>query len=349
MSAKTGKKLSNSELSSFFDQMSVILHAGIPVIEGILLLQEDMGGEGKQILNDIYQVLDETGSFHEALSGTGVFPEYALNLIRIGEQTGRLEEVLASLSSYYQKEEEIRRGVKNALSYPLIMVIMMLGVISVLVIKVMPVFNDVLVQLGSEMTGISRAIMNIGQGLRKYSLAVLLVIIFIAGIILFFTYTKAGKRRGKRLAAGFYPTRRLYEQLELGRFANAMALTLGGGLEMDESLAMAKDLIDSPKLKDKISRCQKEMEDGTGFADALHHSGIFSGLYSRMISVGFRTGYLSAAMEQIAGSAQEESDERIARMISVLEPTLIVVLAVIVGIILLSVILPLMGIMSGMG
>ena len=107
-------------------------------------------------------VLTHTGILHEALKKTGAFPGYLLNMVRIGEQTGRLDDVMQSLAEYYEKEASLAQTIKNAVTYPLIMIFMMILVIIVLISKVMPVFNQVFKQLGSEMTGPSRAILHTG-------------------------------------------------------------------------------------------------------------------------------------------------------------------------------------------
>ena len=106
--------------------------------------------------------MEETGIFHQSIRDTKVFPEYMCNMIQIGEESGRLDEVMSALSEHYEQQETISRSIKNAITYPFIMITMMLAVILVLIVKVMPVFNQVYEQLGTGLTGVSKNILNLG-------------------------------------------------------------------------------------------------------------------------------------------------------------------------------------------
>ena len=150
------KQLSNIETAAFCEQMGMILNAGISPLEGISVMKEDAAtNEAKAILSTIEKTYTEGATFHQSLVSANVFPAYALNLIRIGEDSGNLEEVMNSLSYHYEREESIKSGIKNAVTYPFIIIGMMAVVILVLIINVMPVFNDVFAQLGSSLDGVS--------------------------------------------------------------------------------------------------------------------------------------------------------------------------------------------------
>lgn len=150
------RKLSGMELASFCGQLALILRSGISAVEGIVTMLEDtVSATEKEILEKILKKLEETGNLSMALSDAGVFPAYMLHMVEIGEEAGALDEVMHSLEIHYEREESIKRTVRNAITYPLIMAGMMIIVIAVLLIRVMPVFNQVFVQLGTELTGFS--------------------------------------------------------------------------------------------------------------------------------------------------------------------------------------------------
>lgn len=342
--------LNNNELAAFFDQMSMILHSGISAIEGITIMKEDAyTKEGGAILQKIYDGLEESGRLYTALSESGVFPFYALQLIRIGEETGHLENVTASLTRYYRREEEVKQNIKSAVSYPLIMLGMMFIIILILIIKVLPMFNQVFTQLGSEMTGFSRVLMNIGTTLSRYSFVFIILLLLIAGVVFYFNFVPSGIRSRGKIAARFFLTRQLIEKMAISKFAAGMSLTLSSGLDVVESLEMSGQLIDHPMVKQRITACQESINNGKDFSEALSEAGIFSGIYSKMASIGYKTGALDALMEKISIQYEEEINGRMNRLISVLEPALVAVLSVIVGLILLSVMLPLLGIMTNIG
>ncbi|MGN0701914.1 MAG: type II secretion system F family protein [Lentihominibacter sp.] len=345
--AKTNKPFTNAEVAAFCDQIAVILGSGISSLEGITIMLEDTENpREREVLELILEGLQETGSFHAALRNTELFPKYMINMVEIGEETGRLDEVMTSLSTHYQREDELARSIRNTLTYPLIMAGMMVVVIIVLLVKVMPIFNQVFIQLGSEMTGFSQALMSIGQAISNYSAALIVLLVLIIIATLLAAKTQRGRQISRSLGYRFKGTRRLFETTAACRFAGAMALTLSGGLHPDRSMGLVESLNEDPHFAARLSSCRNMIARGDDLSSALRESEIFTGVYSRMAAVGQKTGSMDKTMDKIADLYQDEIDSRMNNILAVLEPTLVIALSVIVGIILLSVMFPLMGIMS---
>ncbi len=342
--------LTPTELSAFCAQVAMIMKSGISVGEGILIMIEDMKhSQGRDILVNIENEIEFGSTFSGALKATGKFPKYVVDMSEIGEATGKLDDVMDSLSAYYEREENISRNIRSALTYPLVMIAMMVLVILVLVVRVMPVFNDVFTQLGSEMTGFSRSVMNMGVVIGQYSFVFIGILILLIAGYGFLRGTDAGRRALARFASVFFVTRGLNAKIASGRFASAMSLMLMSGLDTDQSLEMVFNLVDNDYIRNKITRCKELISGGANFSEALVKTEVFSGIYARMVTVGFRTGSVDMVMRKLADRYEEEVDTQIGGIISILEPTLVAVLSVIVGMILLSVMLPLMGIMSSIG
>lgn len=350
MSANKKKTLNNQELSMFCDQIAMILNAGISPMEGISIMLDDATtAEGREILQTILDKCNEGDTFHHSVESSGVFPKYALDMIEIGEQSGKLEEVMRALAFHYNREENVARGIRSAVTYPMLIVGMMLIVILVLVIKVLPIFNDVFRQLGTEMTGFSKGMLDFGSAVSRYALVIVIVAAILVIGIFVLTKTSQGRAKLRGFLSKFFATRALYDKIAAGRFASGMALTMSAGLDTDESLAMVSNLVDNSDMTEKIAKSKELMTNGSSFADALCSAGIFSNMYSRMISVGFRTGSVDKVLEKIAVGYDEEVDEKMTNLISILEPTLVIILSVVVCLILLSVMLPLMGVMGSIG
>ncbi|MBQ5386962.1 MAG: type II secretion system F family protein, partial [Lachnospiraceae bacterium] len=141
---KIGRKLDNNELSYFCGQMALILKSGISALEGIDMMKDDNSSEeDKAILDNIKNDMIQNGSLFQSMENTGLFPNYMLHMVRIGEQTGNLDEVMHSLQEHYEREESIRVSIQNALIYPFIMAGMIIVVILILLVRVMPIFNQV--------------------------------------------------------------------------------------------------------------------------------------------------------------------------------------------------------------
>lgn len=344
------KKLSNEELITFCSQMALILKSGISSLEGIYIMEDgDGSSEGKEILKEIREELEICGMLYPSMEKTGVFPEYALHMTEIGEQTGRLDETMEALAAYYQREEETLEAVKSAVTYPIAMLGMMLVIIMVLFVKVMPVFEQVYLQLGQEMTGVARSILNIGNWMRQSAvvLAVIAGVILIFAVVLIFSEKIRNQVFAKIQTVGFM--KKIAWMRARTRFASGMAMSLKSGLDVDESLALSEKLVDYEPLKKQIRKCQEQMKEGEPFPKAVKEAHIFNGMQERLMVIGYETGASDEVMEQSADLYQKELQDQIQKMISILEPTLVGILCVIVGIILLSVMLPLVGIMAGIG
>ena len=344
------KRLNQKELVTFCSQLAMILRAGISSLEGIAIMKEDMEqGEGKAILETLYEKLEMTGILHMAMREVEVFPEYVCNMTEIGETSGRLDEVMEGLADYYDREDRLSETLKNALTYPMLMVGLMAVILVILMTKVMPVFQSVFEQLGGGLTGISAGIMNLGMLMSRYSwvLAVLLVPVLAgAGYLAFSKKGRDGLRRYMERSKIFGKTA---EKMACAKAAQGMNLCIRSGLDIDQSLEMAERLVDHEKVKAKIADCRKRMMEGETFDQALEESHLFSGVYGKMISIGVRTGAMDQVMGKIAGRYEEEVTERLQNGVAMIEPTMVAVLSAMVGLILLSVMLPLMGIMSNLG
>lgn len=336
------RPLGNLEIAAFCDQLAMIIGAGLPAYEGVSIMMEDASDkETQEILRTIYEPLEQGYYFHEALRISGVFPKYVLDMVEIGEQSGNLENILRSLNHYYQREESIRNGIKGAVTYPLVMVGIMLTVLFVLIAKVLPIFNQIYTELGSGLNGFALAMMHFSNALNKYFVVIIAVLVAVVVACFLFSKTKKWKAifQGKKLAMNTASS----------RFANCMALALSSGLDTTQGMDLALQLVDNSVMEGRIRHCKELLEAGNSFSDAILSSKVFSSTYTSMITIGFKTGAMDRVMNKISQEYEEDIDQQINRVIAALEPTLVIVLSVMIGLILVSFLLPLIGIMSSIG
>lgn len=347
---KKQKLLSNTEIASFCRQTALIMQAGITPAEGMdILMHDTINKEGRELLQSIGDSCREGNYLHQALAATGVFPNYVIKLTALGEESGNVDSVLLSLAQYYEREENISESIRSAVTYPLIMIAMMFIVIVVLIVKVLPIFRQVFIQLGTEMSPLAESLLRIGNSLSNYSIVFTLLLVLLIGVCFFFYKTPAGRRKIKKLLSHFPLTKGFYDKMAAGRFASGMYLAFTSGMDTYQSLDMISQIVENDEMNQKIEICKKEIEQHSDLPEALSKAKIFSNLYSRMVAVGFRSGSVDTVMKQISQNYEKETDKQINRIISIIEPTLVILLSLIVGVILLSVLLPLMGIMSSIG
>jgi len=346
---KKEKNLSNEYLSDFCLELSMLLHSGIGIDDGVHLLMKQNKQEDP-VLKKISPVLDEGRPLSSALTGCGMFPEYMVNAISSGEKTGRLEESLSSLSAYYDKQERLSRHIAAAMFYPFILMVIMLVIVAVILIKVLPVFNSVFNQLGSEMTGLAGALLSFGYFLSSILpvLFVILAVVIILAVTLFLSHNAREK-----IAAGYkkkHSKNGIVKKIALARFSSALSAGMSSGLNIEDAMSMASSFTnDTPFVKEAVEKCSAKIDEGSSLWEALEQSGLFSPAYCNIIALGIKSGSGDKAMAEIARRMQTDADESIEKAVGMAEPAMIIITSIIVGIIILAVMLPLMSIMSAIG
>lgn len=342
-------KLNNRELFQFCEQFSIILRSGMSAIEGLAILNDDSQTErGKEILTFLYKDMEESGSLAHAMEQSGAFPASAAAYVRTGEETGCLDEVMKGLSAFYAKEIQITDQIQSAVAYPLVMLGMMTAVIVILLVKVLPVFRQVFRQLGLEMSGISGALLGIGETLSHYSTAFLVLLAAMIGFILFLVLHPKGQELIRKIVCRFPGTKEIPVNLDYSRLCQCISLGIRSGLSPELCVELAGAVVTQTEIREKLASIQKQLAEGYGFTEAITESGLFKAMELRLISLGFQAGASDEVMEKLAEQYEEKSTDSVSHIVSILEPTIVIVLSILVGLVLLSVMMPLLGLLSEM-
>lgn len=331
MSKGVSKTLPPEAIAALCMQLKELLGSGIAGDECFSILCEDASDADERALyQSIQEELELGGMMSDALEKKECFPAYLISMVRIGERTGTLEDVLFALSNYFDREAQLRESVRSAVVFPLMMGVLMVALLGVLLAFVLPVFSGAFTAIGLNLSPAASVLMSAGKWMAGAA-GVLIGLGALAGVVVWYD-----RRTGK---LGLVRRTKLFRQSAAGRFASAMALTLHSGLALDESLRRAGELSGSPEA---LCAADK-LDEGTSLSEALQSTGLFTGYYLRMLRVGERAGRTEQMMEEVASrmsaAAAARTDEQIARI----EPVIVSVLAVAAGLILLSVMLPLMG------
>lgn len=345
------KTLTNSYLSIFCTELSMLLQSGMMLSNGILMLQDDeRDKDGKAVLQSILDTLDRSEPLSAALRSSGFFPSYMVHTVEVGEKTGRLVETLKALSEHYDRLDRLAESVKSAVLYPAILLVMMIAVVMVLIIQVLPIFNDVFGRLGVQMSSLATGLMRFGGwfGDTAIVIAAVLGVIF---VIILTAWLVPGIRAGiKKVFMDRWGGSGILGRTAFSHFTSAMTLAMSSGLDTEEAIKLAASISGGSKAVDKrYEKCIELLRSGQTLADAMRDAGILSARNSRMLSLGSHSGMTDAAMQDIARRSDRAVQDEINRLVGRVEPALVIITSVIVGVILLSVMLPLMGIMTSIG
>ena len=344
------KKITHEGISSLCLELSLLLNSGVGSGDALALIAEESDPGYKEMLDGMARMVDEGMPLSAAFKKTERFPAYVSGLVEVGEQSGHVVEALAALSRYYEYRVRLDRKLRSSLMYPAVMLLLMLVVIGVMLVKVLPIFDDVYQSMGSRLTGVAGGLLRAGQWLGNIMpvlwgiLAVLTV--FLAAFAAVEPFRASlmkwwRKRHGDKGLSG---------KMNTARIAQALSMGISSGLSLEESVSLAAGMMeDVAGAVKRCTDCRERLEKGELQGTAFKESGLLPAYFCRLLDIGLRSGAGDASMEKIARDLSEETDAALEEMVGRVEPALVLVCSVLVGLILLSVMLPLMRITAMIG
>lgn len=342
------KILSDEIIGSLCMSLAHLIHAGISVGDALVLLHEDEQDPAcKELLRIMAELGDSGSSLAAAFRETGCFPAYVSTLLTVGEQVGKTEETLTALARYYTNRDQMHRQLRAALLYPAMLLGVLLAVMVILLVWVLPVFDDVYAQLGSGLTGLAGGLLTFGSVLGRLlpvicTLLALGIAVFAISPIRKKVLAWWRRHRGDKGAA---------RAVNSARFVQALSMAVSSGMTDQEAVSMAASLSQdqSPGFRTRCDACLAALDDGASLAQALQKTDFFSPAQRRLLEAGTRSGRSEQVLETVSQDLTEESQQKLYRVIGKIEPALVAVSCVLIGLVLLSVMLPLMDIMNAIG
>ena len=343
--------LSHMALADLSQQLALLLHSGVGVADGLhLLAEQEPDPTIRTILSTAASQMDAGSALWTTLEQAQCFPSHAVHLLHVGEESGRLEETLMALSHYYEEKDLRQRQLRSALTYPAILILIMLVVIVVLLSQVLPVFQQVYASLGGSLTGMAAGFLSIGNGLQILLpyLAAIMGILILAGIL---CYTLPFLQiRCQRLWHKVLGDRGVLRKQYEAHFAQALSMAYSSGMPLEDGIALASALLeDSPQAKKRCEDCRALLDEGKELAAALQETQLLPATACRILALGLQAGTGDVALEEISRRLTREAQEALEQKMAMIEPALVMITSLLVGAILLSVMLPLMNIMKAIG
>lgn len=342
--------LSPDETAYICEQTALMLGAGMQLSDGFEMLSEDIDDKRiKTVCALLIDALNEGMPLCQAMEKSGAFAAYAVNMVRIGSMTGRLEDVLRGLTEYYEDRAEMTRTIRSAVLHPLMLLVMMTVVIIVLVVLVIPMFGDIFSRFDSAVNETVSSTVSFAYQMGTVILIVMLCVIVIVIAAALTAKIPAAKSKLAEIFSAFPLTKGLSRRFSMAKVTKAISVMVASGIAPDETLENAAGLISDKKLRDKLLQCREKVLDGASFADAISTAGLLPALHARSLKIAYNSGSFEEAWGKISARSNEEAAGTAAGLIAFIEPAIVIVLAALIGGILLTIMIPLMNIMSVLG
>lgn len=345
------RKLGPKDISILCKQFSVLLGAGINLSEVLNILSKQSKNKRlKAYLYDIYQEVQRGEELGAAMSKLNkIVPDFMLQMIKVGECSGRLEHIFKSLSDYYNNENKIKKKLIDALRYPIIVLIFSFIIFLVLMTKVIPTFTETLTSLGGKLPTITKVLLAGSEGIKNNVLYVILCPITIIIIFYFYNKTENGRLLTGKFKLNTPIIKGFHRKILTVKFSKYLVLLLNSGFNVISSLQTLSYIMGNVVVERKIKSSIDCIKVGESLTYSINKLEIFEPLLISMISIGEESGKLEEMLGKSAEIYEEEVYELIEKSTKLIEPTMIVAISVFVGSIILSIVIPMFSIMDNMG
>lgn len=336
------KKIKVKDLSLFCKQLSVMLGAGMPLNNAVGILETQATSKVlKSSLKKIDSQLKEGNMLSDAMAKQdGLYPELLLRMIESGEKTGRLDEVLERMSEHYTKEIKINNQVRGAMIYPIVLACLAFGAVIVLLYMVIPSFAGIFEQADMELPFLTRVVVGASNWLQAYWYIFLGIMIAIVVGFTRFRKTYTGKRFLDQLKLNFPVIKGPMQKIVTARFSSTLATLISAGIPLVEALDAASRTTNNEVVIEKIKIANDGIQKGKLMTTMLTETGLFPPMMLSMVKIGEESGSLETMLNKTSAYYDEELEAAIKQLLSLMEPAMIIVMGVIIGVIVASVMIP---------
>ena len=345
----TSRKMKTKDLTFFLTQLSTYVKSGIPLLDSMEILSRQVKDkETKKLYQKIVFELNRGLSFSNCLEKQGkVFPKMLINMLRTSEMTGDLTGVLDDMAAYYKRQDSNRKQIINAMTYPSVLLIFAMAVLTFVITYVVPQFTNMYDSAGANLPQITITVMNISDFIinKWYILLAILVTIIII-LVLLYKYNKKTKYILQYIIMHIPVVKNIIEYNQLVTFTGTFATLIKHDVFITDSMDILSKITENEIYKDIIDKAIDNLSKGNGVSVAFKGHWAFPETAYEMLYTGEKTGKLGEMMDHVAAFYQEEQTNIVTRLKSLIEPVMIVMLALLVGVILLAVVVPMFDIYS---
>ncbi|HLW55811.1 MAG TPA: type II secretion system F family protein [Bacteriovoracaceae bacterium] len=335
------KPFGQAELMRFTRQLSILINAGVPILESLEILgKQEQNASLKKVIRNITMSVEEGKSLYDSMLGQMGFSKLYCSLVKAGEAAGILDGILVKLAEFLERAEKIKKQVKGALTYPVIVFVVGILVVFALMTFVVPQFVSILQEGNQEIPWVTQVVIDISDFFREYTL--LLIVGLFCSAIVFLNYIKT--TTGKKQWDLFTMKAPLFGILiikgNLGSFTRTLATMLSAGVPIIDSLEICIETLDNTQIAKDLEKVRRAVIEGKSITEPLGRIKYFPPLVTQMIKVGESTGNLDQMLIKVADVFEEEVEDLVQNLTKLIEPLVLVVLGGMIGFVLIAMYLP---------
>ncbi|MBE0540354.1 MAG: type II secretion system F family protein [Verrucomicrobia bacterium] len=344
-------RVKSKVLTTFTRQLATLVDAGLPLLRGLRVLEkQERNPTLKSILGDLALSIEGGSTFSEALAQhPKVFNRLFVNMVKAGELGGVLEVVLTRLAEFMEKAQKIKGKVIAAMFYPVAVLVVAVGILILLMVKVVPQFKTVFEGMSMTLPAFTVFVLGVSEIVKNNILGTLGALFGVWFLFYLFTRTKFGRRAWDKVKLKMPVIGQVVSKVAISRFTRTLGTLISSGVPILQALTIVKETAGNVVISNAVNSVHDSVKEGETITAPLEASGVFPPMVISMVDVGEQTGALPEMLLKIADNYDEEVDNAVAAMTSLLEPVMIIFLAVVVGSIVIAMFLPLIEMMNQVG
>lgn len=344
-------KVSLKELTAFCRQISIMLGSGMALLDCLETLKsQKYSSYFRSILSVVFEDVKGGMMLSEALQKhKKVFPDFFRSMIYVGEVSGKLETVFSSLADYYESDSKIRRKTASALAYPLMLMVLAVGIVVLMLTYIVPTFQNSLAALEITPTGITKVVYDISDWTVANWLYVLAAIVVIVILLILFGRTKKGRYLYDVIKIKMPLIGRLQQDLITARFARGFGLLLSSGMDIVDAMESIVIVLGNLDVERRFKLAIEDVRHGFSLAESLEKYKLFPDILLQMISVGEKTASIDEVLSRSCGYFDEQVETTLNAVTGTIQPVMLIIMGLIVGTLFLAIYSPILNIMTGLG
>lgn len=346
-----GGRVKMVDLTAFCRQFSIMLNSGMSIVQTLDVLKaQDYDRFFKSILESVYEDVKTGVMLSDALAKhKKVFPNFFKSMIKVGEASGKLDVVMVSLADYYDNDAALKKKTKGALAYPIMLLMMTIGIVILMMLFVVPTFKDTLKDMNVEMPPLTQAIADLSDFVKLEWKKILVVIGSLVALIFLYSRTEKGKYTFDTLAINFPLLKTINIAKITARFARGFSLLLSSGMDIIEAMEEISAVIGNRNVEKRFKQAIEDVRQGMTLTMAFESYKLFPDILIQMVSVGERTASLEEVLSRSCAFFDEQADSAIKAFTSAISPIMLLIMGGVVGVLFIAIYSPMLQIMTTIG